>query len=109
MLCEGENGFIGLIVETQENYSIIKTFWDLNWNIILLDGNNNYGFLKNNGFFLVVLLSDASPDKFKDNQEVFFVYNNKKSILGTVIYWKKNIYKIRPKENIHLLKKIYIR
>lgn len=113
MICEGENGFIGLISEVGKNYSIIKTFWYINWQLVVIDGNNNYGYLNSNGYFLYVSTSKSSESKFEDNNLIYIISNKEKSFMGTIKNIKKNIkkniYKIIPAENILKIKKVYIK
>lgn len=109
MVCEGENGFIGLISEVNKDYSIVKTFWYINWKLIVIDGNNNYGYLNSNGYFLYILTSPSSNSVFLDDTEIYFVSNKEKSSIGIIKHIKKNIYKVYPKENILHVKKIYIK
>lgn len=109
MICEGENGFIGLVSEVGKNYSIIKTFWYINWQLIVIDGNNNYGYLNSNGYFLYVSTSKSSESKFEDNHLIYIISNKEKSFMGTIKNIKKNIYKIIPAENILKIKKVYIK
>jgi hypothetical protein len=109
MICEGEEGFIGLVASVEKNYSIIKTFWYINWKLILIDGNNNYGYLNSNGYFLYVSTSSASNSEFEDNIPLYIISNKEKSLIGTIKKIKGNIYKITPKENILKIKKVYLK
>lgn len=109
MICEGEKGFIGLVSEVFEDYSIVKTFWYINWKLIVIDGNNNYGYLNSNGYFIFVYTSKSSESSFEDHKEVYIISNEKKSLVGRIKHFKRNIYKLAPEENILKIKKVYVK
>ena len=109
MICEGEKGFIGLISEVHKDYSVVKTLWYINWQLIVIDGNNNYGYLNSNGYFLYVSTSLYSHNKFEDNNPVYIISNKEKSLIGHTKHVKQNIYKIIPEENILKCKNVYIK
>jgi hypothetical protein len=109
-ICEGENGFIGLVTQVEKNYSIIQTFWHVNWNLVVIDGKNNYGYLKSNGIFLIIKVNENDKNYFIDNENVYITNNNNPpSLLGRVKKLYRNYYKLYPAENIFQIKKVYIK
>jgi hypothetical protein len=109
MICEGENGFIGFVSQVEKNYSIIKTFWYVNWKLVVLDGKNNYGYLKSNGIFLIIQVNKNEKNFFIENENIYIIdKNNFHSLLGKVRKLYNNYYKVYPVENIFNLKKVYL-
>lgn len=104
-MVRGNEGFIGIINDVQEEYSTIKTFWYANWPLIIIDGLNNYGTLKSNGYFLTM----SSKNIFQDGQEIFITDSSGVMSMGYVKKWNKFFYKILPKENILNTKNVFIK
>lgn len=95
----GEKGFIGIIYKVKKNYSVIKTFWYNNWKLIIIDGNNNYSFLKSNGYYL----SLESKFCFSPKSILYILFNKKLFPIG--ICDKKN--KFFPFENLLEISYVY--
>jgi cell shape-determining protein MreC len=103
MMVKGATGFIGIIQEIGENYSIIKTFWNTNWHLILVDGLNNYGILNNHGYFLTLKTSQISH-----NTKIYIIGISGIILLG---YTKKigKFLTVIPEENLVSLSTVLIK
>jgi hypothetical protein len=104
-MVEGNNGFVGIVTQVEEHISIVRTFWCNRWKLIVIDGLNNYGTLKSNGYFL----SLQSYRAFENNSELFIFHKNTPVSIGYVKKWNKFIFGVIPRENILTIKTVYIK
>lgn len=102
----GEAGFIGVVTHVEESICEVKTFWHTNNNLVVVNGDNAYGYLHSNGYYITIKNNDKS-NSFQHGDKIYLHLKEGIILLGVFVVKKYKQY-IIPIENITKINKVYI-